>query len=82
VAHPKYIEPKIITITENIGIVEGSETIFSLNEYILVLGPISGLNDTILTILKPFFIAESFPGNYPASISCPTDSSTIIAFLT
>jgi hypothetical protein len=36
VAQPKYMEPKIIIITENIGIVEGNETIFSLNEYILV----------------------------------------------
>ena len=53
VAQPKYIEPKIIIITENIGIVEGNETIFSLNEYILVLGPISGLNETMLTIINP-----------------------------
>ena len=52
VAQPKYMEPNIIIITEKIGIVAG-KAIFSLNEYILVLGPISGFKETILTIIKP-----------------------------
>ena len=30
-----------------------SKGVFSLNEYILVLGPISGLNETMLTIINP-----------------------------
>ena len=81
-AQPKYIEPNIIIITEKIGIVAGKDTIFSLNEYILVLGPISGLKETILTIIKPYIKADTIPGKNPASKSCPTDSSTIIAYIT
>ena len=48
------VKIRILVVAQNLNIIaEGNETIFSLNEYILVLGPILGLKETILTIIKP-----------------------------